>query len=321
MAAPTVTDITPTTGKAGEQLVITGTNLDIVYKVVFNGDAEAEIIEQSSTEITVEIPYGGEDGVIVVTNVDGEVSSASFTYEMVADGDWNISTEGSGGDWNITTEASDGVWNLTTEGEDGDWGITTEAGDGGWNIETEGENGDWGITTVAQNIIYTGDLEILYEPSTGILTIEDITTWGSGGKPARPTQLLLSMFGTINGSVLSLTPDDEPENVTTWTLNQIPDGVYRITLRDQAGNILRSLLYSVNDLGNKVQNEMSVFIADQIKCNKTEYSMDEYEHLRAMNQALSEACVVDYLVEAQVIFKESQHIAKQCNLKHQLNAC
>ncbi len=320
MAAPTISSLSVTSGKPGEQVVvITGTNLESVYSVQFGGGVEVESFEsnRAGTEITTVAPYGGADGVITVVNVDGEVSSASsFTYTLVATGSFAITTQADKGIIRITTKAADGFFYVRTQAKGGVIRVTTTSGDGVIRVKTVPKGGVIRVTTRDPDIVYTADLQITFEPSTGVITITDVTTWGSNGKPARPTQLLLTMVEIINTSVVVLTPDDVPENVANWTAQNIQDGVYRIILRDQANNILRAVLYPLNTLGSGVQNDMEVNIAENMLCNKFDYSEEEYNHLKAMNEALAEAASVDLAVHSVAIFKEAQFFAGKCNLKH-----
>lgn len=82
--APTITSITPATGAAaGNTLVtITGTNLDGTTAVTFGGTAGTQVTQVSSTQVTVRTPaksVGTYD--VVLTDDGGSVTkTGGFTY-------------------------------------------------------------------------------------------------------------------------------------------------------------------------------------------------------------------------------------------------
>ena len=80
MLMPTV-NVTPTTLKNGADITVTGTDLDLIYKVVFGGSAEGTIkAGGSATEITVTVPDAAVTGTVsFVTKAEKEVSGPSIT--------------------------------------------------------------------------------------------------------------------------------------------------------------------------------------------------------------------------------------------------
>ena len=70
------------TGGQGQPIIFTGQNLDTVYEVLF-GENEANILEQSATQLVVDCPSGSAGVcVIKVTNVNGIVgASAAVSFE------------------------------------------------------------------------------------------------------------------------------------------------------------------------------------------------------------------------------------------------
>ncbi len=78
IVAPVISGFTPASSKPNTDVVITGTNFDIVSKVVFTGGLEGAIVSQSETEITVTIPVGAETGTLTLVAVNGiEVMTAT----------------------------------------------------------------------------------------------------------------------------------------------------------------------------------------------------------------------------------------------------
>jgi hypothetical protein len=73
---PTVTSFSPTTGKVGDQVVITGTTFSNVSSVKFNG-VSALFTPNSATQITATVPPGATTGPIAVTTASGTGTSAT----------------------------------------------------------------------------------------------------------------------------------------------------------------------------------------------------------------------------------------------------
>ena len=73
---PVVTGLTPTSGAAGTQVTITGTNLTDVRSVSFDG-TEAGFVVSSPTTISATVPAGATDGVITLTAPSGSDTTSS----------------------------------------------------------------------------------------------------------------------------------------------------------------------------------------------------------------------------------------------------
>jgi hypothetical protein len=73
---PAITNIDPTAILAGTAITITGTDLDLVEKVIFGGNTEGKILDQNETSIEVEsLPNSLTDIIILVTTNRTEVKS------------------------------------------------------------------------------------------------------------------------------------------------------------------------------------------------------------------------------------------------------
>lgn len=88
MMLPTELKATPATDvKAGDKIVITGKDLDVVYNVQFTGAAEASGIEdQSATSITVVVPADAQSGDITLNCKSGATATVAIvTAKPVAE--------------------------------------------------------------------------------------------------------------------------------------------------------------------------------------------------------------------------------------------
>ena len=74
-AAPTITNIAPTSAVVGTVVTITGTNLDKVTAVTFNGIAVKTITSNTATVLKVSVPEGATSGKLAVTTAGGTVTS------------------------------------------------------------------------------------------------------------------------------------------------------------------------------------------------------------------------------------------------------
>jgi streptogramin lyase len=78
---PGIVDFTPTVGRVGTRVTITGQNLGRATKVTFNGTPAKAILSNSATEIVTIVPHGATTGRISITTEAGTATSTTtFTY-------------------------------------------------------------------------------------------------------------------------------------------------------------------------------------------------------------------------------------------------
>ena len=73
---PTITSFTPTRGRVGSTVTITGTNLTTTHSIVFNTQPATKFTVNSGTQITATVPSGATTGPIKVTTSGGTATSA-----------------------------------------------------------------------------------------------------------------------------------------------------------------------------------------------------------------------------------------------------
>jgi hypothetical protein len=84
MVAPAITAMTPNPARTGNNVVITGTNLDLVNKVVFGGDKTGTIQAGSTaTLMTVKIPADATEGKITVSTASNKSVSSGDVLALV----------------------------------------------------------------------------------------------------------------------------------------------------------------------------------------------------------------------------------------------
>ncbi len=77
MAVPTISGVTPNPVKNGQNVTVTGTDLDLVTRVSFGGDKEGTVVTQSATEMEVTVPIDATEAVVTfATAADKTVTSA-----------------------------------------------------------------------------------------------------------------------------------------------------------------------------------------------------------------------------------------------------
>lgn len=83
LVKPTIASISPTDVKTLDNITITGTNLDLVAKVIFTGDTEGTIVTKSATSLVVTVPTRSQSGkvTLITSNSTEVVSTQSLTIQ------------------------------------------------------------------------------------------------------------------------------------------------------------------------------------------------------------------------------------------------
>ena len=85
MVKPAISGLGPTDIQFTKELVISGTDLDLVVNVKFSGGKEAVPTSATATELKVNVPVGTTDGVVTVVSSNGdEVSSAQMLHILAS---------------------------------------------------------------------------------------------------------------------------------------------------------------------------------------------------------------------------------------------
>ena len=83
LSSATITNFTPNSEKPGNDVVFTGTNLDVVSEVWFTGDVMGTIVSQSETSLTVTIPVGAKNGIITFIAINQEEVTTATEIEIL----------------------------------------------------------------------------------------------------------------------------------------------------------------------------------------------------------------------------------------------
>ncbi len=81
MIVPAFSSFSPTSARANTNITISGTDLDLVTRVIFTGDIEGTIGARTATSLTVTVPVGAKTGKITIVTMNGTevVSAIDFT--------------------------------------------------------------------------------------------------------------------------------------------------------------------------------------------------------------------------------------------------
>lgn len=83
LVKPVVEAINPTEAQFGDEITITGTDLDLVTRVLFSGDVEAPVNSALETSVTVDIPIGTMTGPISVVTINGSAVTSNFDLTIL----------------------------------------------------------------------------------------------------------------------------------------------------------------------------------------------------------------------------------------------
>ena len=128
MVIPTVA-VTPVTLKNGEDITVTGTNLDLISRVVFGGNKQGTIkAGGTATEILVTVPDDAIDGVVsFFTRADKEITGPNLTMIVPAFSSFSPTSARAGTAVTIAGTDLDLITKVTfTGGIDGTIGARTE---------------------------------------------------------------------------------------------------------------------------------------------------------------------------------------------------
>jgi len=78
-AAPSISGLSPTSGRAGTAVTITGTNLTGATRVSFNGKLTSFSVDGAGTHVSTSVPKGAKSGPVTVTTPSGTSNSLDFT--------------------------------------------------------------------------------------------------------------------------------------------------------------------------------------------------------------------------------------------------
>ncbi len=82
LVVPTITGFSPGEGQFGDEITITGTDLDLVTSVIFGGDISATPNMVAGDMLTVNIPVGSATGVLSVVTGNGTVVTSDTEFTL-----------------------------------------------------------------------------------------------------------------------------------------------------------------------------------------------------------------------------------------------
>uniref|UniRef100_A0A831XFT7 Transcription factor n=1 Tax=Geobacter metallireducens TaxID=28232 RepID=A0A831XFT7_GEOME len=158
---PFISNISPTSGKAGSTVVITGSNLGTTQAVTLAGQA-ALFVVNSDSQLTVTVPAGASSGEIMVDTFGGVAASAYFTVLQTLE----VATAGSGSGTVTSTSPDSSIAcqsgssaNCTADFNKGTPVTLTATPDGsgsvfsGWSGACTASEGDCNVTMNSDNSV------------------------------------------------------------------------------------------------------------------------------------------------------------------------
>ncbi|MFR9532612.1 MAG: IPT/TIG domain-containing protein [Rikenellaceae bacterium] len=184
---PTISSILPLKIKAGENLTIKGTNLDLVASVEFGGgQVAAEFVSQSATQIVVASPATMTDGAISITSMAGQVVTSGAALECVVPSALAVAAADGFKAGNTMTISGDDLDLVTTVQFNGSAAASEFTLDGLISvvIPDDATDGVITLTTAAAKSVETGDITLVKPTvtsvaSTDIISGADIVVAGS----------------------------------------------------------------------------------------------------------------------------------------------
>lgn len=83
MLVPGLSAISPNPAKNGKTVTVTGTDLDLVTSVVFSGNKPGNVLEQSSAQLTVEVPVDALEGVLTLQTAANKSVTSTSVLQLV----------------------------------------------------------------------------------------------------------------------------------------------------------------------------------------------------------------------------------------------
>lgn len=239
---PTITAIAPTPVRPGEEITVTGTNLDLTTSVTFPGETSTTEFEVNGagTELTVSVATDSQDGALKVTVASAKQVTSEVDLTITAPTITNITPDPvkPGNDITVTGTDLDLVTTVTFGG--GVEGTITGqmAGSMTVTVPMTGQAGTVDFTTAAKTV--TSDAIELVEPSISSLSTTDIIE-GSTLTINGANLDLVSQVQFANGIVGAITSQTEIELQVTVTPGATSGAVKLIAFSTSEVNSAQSL--------------------------------------------------------------------------------
>ncbi len=171
---PSLASFSPTSGRVGDQVTLTGTNFIAVSGVTFNGAAASGFTVFSATSIQVNVPAGATTGPIAVTTVAGTANSTG-SFVVLPTQDFQV------------TGAPATV-------------VVPSAGQGSFTVSLTGAGGFTGLATLTLSGVPTGSAATFAAPTLTAAQSTLLNVATNGTTPAGSYPLTITATGTVNGA-------------------------------------------------------------------------------------------------------------------------
>jgi hypothetical protein len=199
---PTILEINPNIGKAGDYVLITGTRFNEVTSVSFNGTESLNFFEYSDTELEAEVPEGATTGYVTVTTSEGTATSPEEFTVIVP----TITVTGPVTSFSAAPGTTSTSQSYTLSGTDIADNIIIAAPDQ-FEVSLSAESGFGASVSVAavDGVVASTTLYMRYAPTASGEHTGDITHASTGAQ----TQLL-AVSGSTNAPMITITGTFNP---------------------------------------------------------------------------------------------------------------
>lgn len=247
---------------AGESLVITGSNLDVVSSIMFGGNVKVDVSPTTATSLTVKVPTTAETGILTLQMANGESVEALILTVQKPTCAYLPFVPASfvrGRIVELEIQNSDKLTNIQLGGAAVQYINDTSKGVLMLNVPSNLE-GTYTLKLISSNGEISYNIKIVYNESiiwSGPLTI----TWGAGGRVVVPA----TSFSDITANTKMILYFDQKDQ--TWAQAQINDGSWGGIVFPEIGNgtLVPTDIFGWTFASRALKVTLTQAILDQIK--------------------------------------------------------
>ena len=283
VALPTVTGLAPAAVRPGDEVTITGTLMNCIASVVFNGaDAveAADFVSRSATQIVAAVPDDAHDGEVVCVAASGIEIPAGVSVTIGLPEVTSVTAESrfkAGLDVIISGRDLDLVTGVTFSGDaSAEFTYSTETGNLTATIPSAAVDGAVTLLTAAEKSVATEEITLVKPVITGfgsaeVMAGDDFTVAG--------TDLDLAASVTLNGVECEFVIDSETQLTVTTVLTSSTGKVKVTAANGDEAESSDELTVSHNTVTNVTGITASAAPGAEVTMTGTSFNMIESIYL------------------------------------------